>query len=294
MQSSKYFGKTKQVFQLTKLRTLIMKDLQDDHKFTATKNYILTYFANSRTDAVYYYEPDEEGSFTISNDGETMLKKVYKAFPKIKYTNEGNKGEFSIKHWFESQILEMFQVTSDPTKPMFFEDTQTKQQYINVSKGFKHKKIKKYSSYPDKVKKDVETLLYHLKHVWCSGNKKSYEYVLNWLSCAVTGHKRHTALFLKSGEGTGKSIVVEHFIQNVIGEHLGLITSRSKQLLGFNGMLLNKMLVVLEELPSQNKSEWYCISDILKDLITGKKIDMNLSRKPLIENNISICTNSMV
>lgn len=83
MQSSKYFGKTTEVFQLTKLKQHFDTDLRDDHTFAATKKYILTYFANSRSDTVYFYEP-EEGSFTVSNDGETMLKKIYKAFSKIK------------------------------------------------------------------------------------------------------------------------------------------------------------------------------------------------------------------
>lgn len=283
MQSTQYFGKTAEVFQLTKLKQLLDDDLVNDLKFTASKKYILTYFANGRSDAVYFYEPDEHGSFTISNDGEIMLKKIYKAFPKIRYSVDGNKGEFKIKEWFESQILEMFQVTSDPTKPMFFSDKTTKQSWINVSKGFKHKTIKPFNSYPKQTQQDVHTILNHIKQVWNSGNEKCYEYCLNWLACAMTGHKRHTAIFLKSGEGTGKSIIIEFLINYVIGEHLGLITSRSKQLLGFNGMLLNKMLVVLEELPAQNKSEWHCISDILKDLITGKKLDIEKKFEDMIQ-----------
>ena len=75
-----------------------------------------------------------------------------------------------------------------------------------------------------------------------------------------------TCVFLKSGEGTGKSIILEFIIKHVIGEHLGLVSSKSSQLAGFNYQLLGKLIVVLEELPTGSKNEWFSLSDIIKKI----------------------------
>ena len=61
---------------------------------------------------------------------------------------------------------------------------------------------------------------------------------------------------------------------SLVVHFLGLITSRAEQLFKFNAHLLGKVLLALEELPSGNKNVWFSISDYLKDLITGSKLDI--------------------
>ena len=45
-----------------------------------------------------------------------------------------------------TQTTGTFKMTSDPMKSMFYEESETGQCYINLSKGFLHKNIKPYSS----------------------------------------------------------------------------------------------------------------------------------------------------
>ena len=156
----------------------------------------------------------------------------------------------------------------------FYQSKDTEQQYINLSKGFLHKNIKSYNSYSEETKLNVEIILNHIKNIWNSKNEINSNFCLDFLAHSLTGHKMNVALFLKSGEGTGKSVIVEFLINHVIGDALGLSTSRINQLMKFNSQLMGKLLVCLEELPTSSKSEWFSVSDYLKDLITGSKIDI--------------------
>lgn len=296
----KYFGKTAKAFSKETLQQIINQEKQTvtDKKamFLISKNYVVRYFAKSSTSpsTIYFYEPGT--SYNISNEGMEVLKTVN--FDITYHSSGGNNDneeeakiqKFNIYKWFLQYANGSFRMTSDPMKAIFFEDELTSQCYINLSKGFLHKQRKPFKSFEPKVQAQTHRILNHVKRVWCSNNESQYEYVLNWLACALTGHKRHTALFLKSGEGTGKSIVVEFIIKYVIGEALGLITSRAQQLLGFNSMLLERILVCLEELPSGSKNEWHSLSDVLKDLITGGKLSIEKKYEDMIQivNYISL------
>jgi phage/plasmid-associated DNA primase len=92
----------------------------------------------------------------------------------------------------------------------------------------------------------------------------------------------NTCVFLKSGEGTGKSVILEFIINHVIGQDLGLISGRASQLSSFNYQLLGKLLVILEELPTQSKNEWFSLSDILKQIITGSSLEIEKKHQDMI------------
>ncbi len=290
-----YFGKTTKAFSKERLDIILnLERSKQSYNFDISKEYLMTYFVKSSRspNVVYFYEVNGKDSVEISNDGLDVLKTVKYD---IHYTIQGYEGDdgkrkFNPFEWFMRHAPGYFRMTSDPMKELFFDDECTGQSYINLSKGFLHKKRVPFQSFPDNIKRNVHRILDHLRKVWCSNDDVQYQYVLNWLSCALTGSKRHTALFLKSGEGTGKSIVVEFFINHVIGQALGLITSRAQQLLGFNSMLLEKILVCLEELPSGSKNEWHSLSDILKDIITGGKLTIEKKYEDMIQivNYISL------
>jgi gas vesicle protein len=259
--SSLYFGKTHEVFDISILKRLLRED-----KIIESKIYILTYFAKSSNGKqIFFYEPEDEKYFNISTV-ESLSGPIYKCLDKLEAD--------TIKKWFNKDIDLTYKINADPRAPMFYKDKITKQNYINLSNGFLHKHYKPFDSYSIKVKNGVHYILKHIKNTWNSGNEEAYTYCINWLSLALTGHKMPTALFLQSGEGTGKSIIVLFLINKVIGEALGLSTSRCSQLLRFNSQILGKILLCLEELPSSSKTEWHSVSDYLKDLITGNKVDI--------------------
>ena len=254
---SKYFGSSTHVYNVAEMKRLLGVNIEK------AKQYFLTYFCKTMDNTCFYYEPQDDGSQYI--ESKENLKGIYK---NIKNPS------FNVQNWFEQDVTETFKLNSNPMAPRFYKSDVTGQCYINLSKGFLWTGKKSYKDFPDEIKAKVDFILKHIKTVWNSGVDEAFEYVLNWCSCALTGHKMPTALFLKSGEGTGKSIIVEFFINHVIGEALGYSTSRSSQLPKFNAQLLGKILVCLEEMPSGSKSEWHSITDYLKDLITGSKLEI--------------------
>lgn len=282
------FGKPTKAFSVATLMQLSEDDKKTrDFNFTKTKQYFLAYFAKSISDTRYFFEPQEEGDGLIENMTSLQMDKTLKQIPIISYTSGDTEDtktkKFNITKWFNEQYFTTYSIASDPRSNRFYESKKTGRKYINLSKGFLHKNPKKYNEYSEKIKQNVENINKHIIDIWNSGNKESGEYCLNWFSHALTGHKMDTCLFLKSGEGTGKSIIIDFLIKCVIGSSLGLSTSRAKQLMGFNAQLLGKIFLVLEELPSSSKNEWCSISDFLKDLITGSSIDVEKKYSDIIQ-----------
>jgi hypothetical protein len=287
---TKYFGKAKFVYDHETFKAIIDNDTANDTtQFMKTRQYLLTYFAQStKAKTIYLYEPIKDGRYNIRSDGIHELDQVFDKLGKINFVRKNINGDdekqcFRLDLWFRQKHLQSFAISSDPRQEIFYRCPDNNQRYINVSKGFLHKKIVPYASYDDSVKRKVKKVLNHILNVWCSKSEKQYAYVLNWIAHACTGHKMKSALYLKSGEGTGKSIIISFLVYMVIGENLGLITSRANQLLGFNSLLLEKILVVLEELPNESKQNWHSLSDFLKDLVTGGKIDIEKKYEDMIQ-----------
>jgi hypothetical protein len=69
----------------------------------------------------------------------------------------------------------------------------------------------------------------------------------------------------------------------VIGPALGFITARPDNLIQFNGQIIGKILVCLEELPAENKATWHTLADMIKHLITGSKVDIEKKYKDQIQ-----------
>lgn len=90
------------------------------------------------------------------------------------------------------------------------------QPFYNVFKGFH------VLPSDNKVNEDspsIQPFLEHIKHIWCSGNEVYYNYVIRWLAQAIQMPWLRTeiALVLKSAEGSGKGIVINHFIAAIMG-----------------------------------------------------------------------------
>jgi len=269
LDQTKIFGNTRKAYNADKLKEYI----KDEHY--KAKKYFLQYFAKKTLSDYFFYCPsdvDEMGNI-ISLDS-TEFNKF-----KSRFTKE----ESWIFSWFQTQHNDEFNIGVDPIAERFYEKKITGEKIINMSKGFLYKKPEKYSKISDTDKLNVKKFWGHIKNVWNSENKECYKYVKKWIIMACTGHKMKTCLFLKSGEGTGKSIVVDFLIEHVIGPALGFITARPDNLIQFNGQIIGKILVCLEELPAENKSTWHTLADMIKHLITGSKVDIEKKFKDQIQ-----------
>ena len=85
----------------------------------------------------------------------------------------------------------------------------------------------------------------------------------------------YSILYLKSGQGWGKGIITDFIQRYVLGTQLVYKTSDPQTILGsFNGQLLGKLLLLLEEMPTE-RSEWNSLYRALKDKITSDTIEIH-------------------
>ena len=85
----------------------------------------------------------------------------------------------------------------------------------------------------------------------------------------------YSILYLKSGQGWGKGIITDFIQRYVLGPQLVYKTSDPQTILGsFNGQLLGKLLLLLEEMPTE-RSDWNSLYRVLKDKITSNTIEIH-------------------
>jgi uncharacterized coiled-coil protein SlyX len=287
----KLFGFTERAFQIEDLVNMMEDDAKHDHDFKNTKRYFLTYFANTTDNHFFEYEPQED-----QDDGEILsrpdLKPIFDKISQIPYYAKGKTHYFNLKHWFIKEHHTTYKLRAEPLKPRFFTGKKTGRKYINLSKGFLHKMRKPFASYSNKVKKAVQKVLDHIKYVWNSGNDDNYQFTIKTLAHMLTGHKLPIILFLKSGEGTGKSCIIEFIVEHVIGRNMGLVTSKFPG--QFNYQLVGKIFVCFEELPSGGKNDWHKTTEVMKDLATGKTMTVEQKYKDVVDviNMLNIAVNT--
>ncbi|CAB4376356.1 unnamed protein product [Rhizophagus irregularis] len=113
------------------------------------------------------------------------------------------------------------------------------------------------------------------KDIWCSGDWNLTEYIIKWLAGVSAGRKMYSILYLKSGQGWGKGIITDFIQRSVLGTQLVYKTSDPQTILGsFNGQLQVKVLLLLEEMPTE-KSQWNNLYRSLKDKVTSDIMEIH-------------------
>lgn len=137
---------------------------------------------------------------------------------------------------------------------------------------------------------DVSLILDHILQVWCSGDDLAYQYVTKWLARMFQrpGERGHTVIVLRSGEGTGKDIIIDMLV-TALGEH-ACVATRSEDLTGrFNDHLATSVLVFANEaIWGGDKSQ----EGALKSLITDQ--DLPVERKYLPKFRVGNCCHLMM
>ena len=98
-----------------------------------------------------------------------------------------------------------------------------------------------------------------------------------------------TCIYLKGTQGAGKSSL-SNFLLEMVGEWNGHKTQSVKCLTGFNGELMGKCLLILEEIRTESYGEWLKINSTLNAFITEDLISLEDKGKTMIQvnNNLSI------
>ena len=167
--------------------------------------------------------------------------------------------------------------------------------YLNTTKGFLHKNYKMYNEYSLDIKNKVNMVLEMIKEISCNNDQNVFEAYVKYLSQVCQGKRTEVIIYKKSGEGTGKTTESEFLMEHVLGPDLVLISSTEPLLKDFNMILLGKILVVFEDLPSFGTSQFEIINNKLKTLTTDKRTTFRgLFKEPIQEvnmNNYMIHTN---
>ncbi|GBC10299.1 hypothetical protein RclHR1_00950036 [Rhizophagus clarus] len=148
------------------------------------------------------------------------------------------------------------------------------QNYLNIFPGFLHQ-LRPLTDFSANIHQAVKIIFTHIQDVWCSGDWNVTEYIIKWFAGMVTGRKMYSILYLKSGQGWGKGIITDFIQHYVLGTQLVYKTSDPETILGsFNGQLLGKVLLLLEEMPTE-KSQWNSLYRALKDKVTSDTIEIH-------------------
>jgi hypothetical protein len=283
------FGKPKVSFEKKKLQSLVK-----NRDVKAVKTYVLSYLA--QVDHPYGI------SMWIPNENDYRLykfeqvKNLFFSGMKFEYFKDINCGKkiiqekrkFDVFNWFKEKS-DIYTYTLNIKEPRIY--TYNACNYINQFMGFMHER-KPYCENQVETKKKVNIILDHIRIVWCSNNIELYNYIILWISNAITGIKMNTFLFLKSGQGTGKSIITEFIQEKVLGRRLCLHSSDAQLLQdeGYNSQLMSKLLLVLEEAPAANKGQWMSLSNAIKNKVTGNSLEIKTKymNTYVIDNNLSV------
>ena len=142
---------------------------------------------------------------------------------------------------------------------------------INICPPIKAQ-YKPSAEFSEKTKTAVELFLNYIREVLASEKEDSYEYILNWIANMLKGNKNDACIYLKGGQGIGKSTISDFLKEHVIGRDLFLETGSSPLKMNFNKILEGKLLVQFSELETMSKNEWACCSSALKRNITSTTI----------------------
>ncbi|GBC31801.1 highly derived D5-like helicase-primase [Rhizophagus irregularis DAOM 181602=DAOM 197198] len=177
--------------------------------------------------------------------------------------------------------------TRDPQKSRIFK--LGGQLYLNIFPGFLHI-LRPISTFESTTHLTVKFIFSHIQDIWYSGDWNLTEYIIKWLAGVAAGRKMYSILYLKSGQGWGKSIITDFIQRSVLGTQLVYKTSDPQTILGsFNGQLQGKVLLLLEEMPTE-KSQWNNLYRSLKDKVTGDIMEIHEKYKTPIHYKNFIST----
>ncbi|NOD36024.1 MULTISPECIES: DUF5906 domain-containing protein [unclassified Ruegeria] len=176
-------------------------------------------------------------AFNADGDTRKVLNLMTRADFALLMENEfirvGNESEPASRLWLESLDRPTYlSVALDPTGTV-------SEDVLNLWQGFGV--VPKHG--------DCQIILDHIFDVLCAGDVELYEYVMDWFALKVQNPTRvmGTMLVFRSGQGTGKGIILEDLMMRIFGQH-GLLVDDAEQLTGkFNKHLANACYVFADE-----------------------------------------------
>lgn len=194
------------------------------------------------------------------------------------YAIVGNKRVkiWSARDWFFNENTDVFTIVRKFNSPTVDYEKQT----INVmgSSILTRENCGTLEDLSEDAKSGATMIYEHIQKVWTSEDKEQCDFVMKWLAHVIVGGKKMgTALYLKSPQGTGKSMIITFLMRKLLGYTLTLQTLTHKMLQpdAFNSILDGKLLVNFNEIPKASPIIWDSMQATLRNLITEKHFSCN-------------------
>ena len=273
------FGRSARSFQLTDAREVFLRAGTD-----ALRGYLLAHFAKlKRPSGVAEWEPSVR----------TVLIHSHKEFAamvpsKVCWEREqGGVKETVHPHAMVHDFALAYTTVDTRQGRAFMKDTLA---MINLFGGWLHSGPAPEVPAPEDAAAGVRLWLEHLREVWASGNAVVFQFLVRWFARIAQLGKNEVGLYLKSGQGAGKSCVFDFLAEHVFGHEATLVADRPEVVSGFNHILQGKALVCLEEMPTATEGEYLSLANQLKVLLTGREYLMKRKYHDdmVVQNTMSI------
>ena len=246
------FAEPEVSFSINTLKSLVLQAKTLDELWDA-KYYLLSYFMLcSNPHGVIIWRPDiNDFEHKFIKEINMLICSIKRVFYKPSTNSEAQpeRVEFDISKWFLKENGIICVAQCDLSKPRMYKVKG--QQYVNIFSGFLHIP-QELSEFSAKELEDTKLFFIHIRDIWCSGNWELTEYIIKWFAGTCTGKKMYSILYLKSSQGWGKGIITDFIQCYVLGPQLVYKTSNPQTILeSFNGQLLGKLLLLLEEMPTE-------------------------------------------
>ena len=188
----------------------------------------------------------------------------------VEYPKEKGDIKNSCRLWLASPLKASCQsITFYPDENKIFENT------YNLFKGLP---ITQEHAENSDLDTDIEPLKNHIFNIWCKKNKIVFDYTVKLLAFYLQNKhiKSGVALVISGDKGTGKSCIIEKFLE-IFGDY-GKIISKLESILGnFNSVLKDVLMVYVNEATfTGNKEE----TNKLRNLITSPEVLVNEKYMP--------------
>ena len=145
-----------------------------------------------------------------------------------------------IKDWLKDENIKTYEKLIFTPEHL---NVEASKKYYNLFNGFKAELLPVFKNY-----ERIQPVLDHMKIVLCNNNEEHYNWLLQYYANILQNptKKTDTIIMYKGIQGCGKSIFVDNFANNIIGQNYSVSTANpERQLLGnFNGLLINKVFAV--------------------------------------------------
>lgn len=242
-----------ETFCVIKLQSLFNNGMMRDH--TDAIQYICEYFFETSTGMYYFYNAETE-LFEFRERADFNLA--------VKQKLDNHK---DIESYFKKNS-KIYQVVCKINNPRHYRIGN--RYYLNECVGILHKSFKPFDEYENEFKQSVEMMKNYYKEVYCSNDEEVFNSLMKYFSQLVKGVKTEVIIYNKSAQGTGKSTGTSFMMDYVLGPNICLICNTEPLTTNYNKILLGKIWVIFEELPTFSTSQWAGVSSKLKTYTTEK------------------------